>query len=185
MLPAHSPTLLERVPVYSDTLLARIIPAAEQMSSNSANLLEDVVGGLERVQASGNPAVDRRVNEHFLDLVDGHSVVEGTAHVQLDLGRAIERGQHRQIDEAACLAIEPWTRSRVSPSPLGRQALKSHREIVGGRQRLVDVVRAEHLAAQCESAFEKLGDRFVSVVGHGYSLRKKDDTEDTEDTVDT
>src|ERR1700687_4235789 len=154
------------------------------MSSNSANLLEDVVGGLERVQSSGNSAVDRRVNEHFLDLVDGHPVVERTAHVQLDLGRAIERGQHRQIDEAPCLAVEPWARPRVSPAPFGRQALKSHREIVGGLQRFVDVVRAENLAAQCESAFEELGDRFFSVVGHGYSLKEKEDTEDTEDTVD-
>src|ERR1700682_5549114 len=101
-----------------------------QMSRNCwdrTDLLEDVIGGLERVQSSGNSAVDRRVNEHFLDLVDSHSIVEGTAHVQLDLGRAIERGQHRQIDEAPCLAVEPWARPRVSPAPFGRQALKSHR----------------------------------------------------------
>ena len=137
---------------------------------DSPHLLEHLVGGLERVQASGNPAVDGRVDEHFLDFVDRHPVVDRPAHVQLDLRRAIERRQHRQVQQAAGLAIEPGTGPRVSPAPLGRDALKRHREIVGRAQRLVDVLGAQDLAAQRQAAIEQLGDRFVSVVAHGHSL---------------
>ena len=86
---------------------------------------------LEGVEPGGDAAIGRRVQQGRLDLLDRHAVGQRALDVQLDLRRAVQRGQHRQVQQAAGLAVE----RRVAPGPApgdgGGGALEGHHEVVG------------------------------------------------------
>src|ERR1700755_3495474 len=65
----------------------------------SARFFQNFVRRLERIKPGGNPAIDCRMNEHFLDLVNRHAVIQRASDMKLELWRAIKRRQHRQVQK--------------------------------------------------------------------------------------
>src|SRR3974377_787338 len=74
----------------------------------------------ERLDARRNPCVDRRLQQHFLDLLLGAPVPQRAHHMQLELVLTIERREHRDIEKAARLARQ------ALPSPNGAPAVLGH-----------------------------------------------------------
>src|SRR5206468_2561232 len=65
--------------------------------------------------------------------------------------RPVQRGQHRQIDQASHLARHLRPRPQPSPAGLGYELLHGHVEIVRARKVALDVLGAEHFLAHGES----------------------------------
>src|ERR1700732_18477 len=63
-------------------------------------LLERLARNAEAVDPGRHAGIDRDLEEDFLDLVLGEAVFQGRLDVQLQLMRAIEHADHRQIDDA-------------------------------------------------------------------------------------
>src|SRR5712691_6189086 len=76
--------------------------------------------------------------------------------MRLELGRTIQRRKKTEVVEAALLEREHAAAPARAPAPLGDHLLEVGAELVGVRQRLVDVVVAEHLASQLHALLVKL-----------------------------
>src|ERR1700744_5721013 len=70
------------------------------------HLLERLLGVPETVDPGGNAGIDRDLQEDFLDLVLGQTVFQRRLDVQLQLMRAIQHADHRQIDDAAEATVD-------------------------------------------------------------------------------
>src|SRR5690348_11725159 len=81
---------------------------------------------------------------------------------------AIQCREHRQIDHAASLATETWTRPDHAPRDLGRHLLECGVEIVSPADRPIHVVCTEHVAAYFETLLEQVALVFRTIgnVGH-------------------
>jgi len=97
----------------------------------------------------------------LLDLIDRQPVIDRAPDMELDLGGAVESCQHRKIQQAARPAIEAGPTPSVAPAPLRRDPLERHREIVGIRQRSIDVFGPEHLPPELQSFVENVFKRFM------------------------
>src|SRR4029079_4980477 len=118
------------------------------------------LGDAERLHRRGHAAVDRRLEQHLLDLLWCAAVANRAAHVDAQLVRAVERGQHSQVDEAALLAAEAGARPDGAPAVLGDELLHRPRELAGLCERALDVRVAEHLATDALALLQ------TPVVGH-------------------
>src|SRR5689334_16143107 len=76
---------------------------------------EDFLGVPERIHARRHAAIDRDLHEHLADFLLGGAVGECAADVGLQLVRAIERAEHRQVQEAAGLACQALAAPDVAP----------------------------------------------------------------------
>src|SRR5580700_8731682 len=77
----------------------------------------------EAVDARGNAAVNRDLQEDLFDVFLCQSVRHGGLDVQSKLMRAVERRDHRQIDEASRLALQSRPAPDLAPAVLSRQLL--------------------------------------------------------------
>src|SRR2546430_16717211 len=85
---------------------------------------------------------------HLLELGRSEAVPERGAHVERELVLHPLRHERGERDAATRLAVEPGTRPDLAPGVPGDQALECGREVGGVRDRPVDVLVAEHLAAR-------------------------------------
>ena len=81
-------------------------------------VIEDLLGDAEGLQAGRHAAVDGGLQQHLLDLLLRGAVVDRPAHVAAELGRAVQRREHREVDEAAGLALEARTVPDRAPAEL-------------------------------------------------------------------
>ena len=79
-------------------------------------LVENFFSEPEAVHGRRYAAVDGDLEKHFLDLVLGEAVVQRALDMHLDLMRAVERADHRQVQHAASLAVKPGTSPDSRPS---------------------------------------------------------------------
>src|SRR3982074_3762023 len=88
---------------------ALILRLERAPATDSAGLFENLGRDPERRVGGRYAAVDRRLQQHFLDLVLRHTVVQGAAQVKHDLLLAVERDQHGHSDAAAGTPVEART----------------------------------------------------------------------------
>ena len=67
--------------------------------------------------------------------------------------RAVERRHHGEVDDAAGRARELLARPDLSPAVLGDELLQRAGEVVGGREGTIDILVADHRAADLEAGF--------------------------------
>src|SRR5438477_11248539 len=70
------------------------------------HLFQYFIRRFECVEASWDAAVNRGVDENFLDLIDGNAVVERTANMKFHFRRAVQRREHGEIDQTPRLPVE-------------------------------------------------------------------------------
>src|ERR1700722_8309845 len=114
------------------------------------------------VDAGRHAAVDGDLQQHLANLLAGHTVVERRLDVQFQLMRAIQRADHRDVDETAIAQCEPGPRPHMTPAVLGREFLHRHAEFVGARHRAFHILGAQYLLAQLHPLVE-------FILTHGYS----------------
>src|SRR6516162_5214200 len=67
---------------------------------------QDTLGDLEGLARGGKSAVDRCLQQDLLDLGDRAAVPDRALDVMSELGRTAQGGEHREIDDAAGLAVD-------------------------------------------------------------------------------
>src|SRR5262249_45862724 len=139
--------------------------AGRTAGMSHAAFLEHVARRLEGVEAGRDAAVDRDLQEDLLDLLLGEAVVQRTVDVQLELGRAVERGQHGEVQHRARLLRQAGTRPDIAPAVFRGDVLERHHEVVGARHGVVDIVGAEHGFAHLHALVVEL---LVARVGLGF-----------------
>src|SRR6266571_6818178 len=113
--------------------------------------LHRLAGEPERLDSRGHAAVHRHLKQDLADLLARAAVGERALHVGLELVRAVQSGEHAEVDEAAELARQLRPRPQPSPAGLGHQLLHRHAEIIDSLELAFDVFRAEHFLAHGES----------------------------------
>lgn len=123
------------------------------------HLIQHPLGDLHGIHAGGNATVRGGMDDGLADLGLAEAVVPGAADVDGELGRAVQRHQHADVEQRAVAAFQPGSRPRVAPAPLGHQLLARAGEL--GRavlQGAVHVHVAHHGSAHRQPGVEE---RFV------------------------
>src|SRR5258706_7134455 len=110
----------------------------------SEHVLRHVKCGVGR----GHTAIDRALQDHFLDLVARHAIVEGGTNVHPEFVAAVDRDHERQRDQAARVTRKPGARPDFAPGVAGDEVLEFLVERVPVRNRAVHVRVAQHGAAE-------------------------------------
>src|SRR6476659_1164384 len=71
------------------------------------------------------------------------------------LVRPVGSCQHSEVEDAAAAPVEIWSSPDSTPAELGHEFLHRHREFIGGLQRLLDNLVADHLPAHRQAGLEK------------------------------
>src|SRR6185437_4063488 len=107
--------------------------------------------GIERRRKA---AIRRDLEENLAQLLAGKAVVQGAPDMELQLVRAIERGDHAEIEQAAAAAVEARPVPDLVPAIFGDELLHRPGEVVGGGERLLDIGVADDGAPRLQSALE-------------------------------
>src|SRR2546430_4651109 len=118
----------------------------------------------EAVHADRDPAVDRDLGQHRADLIGREPVAQRAANMGLEFLHFPERGYHAEIEDRALARAQRVVAPGFAPTILGDEALEIAVEVVGALERAIDIVFAEHLAADAEAAV-------IGVLVHGSFLR--------------
>src|SRR3979411_63190 len=126
----------------------------------SADLLifqlpEGFPGISKGVDTGRHAAIDRDLEQDFLDLGLSQPVLPRALAALLEFTGSVQAAQHRQIDDRAGAAVEPRPGPQRAPAELGRPFRHRARELVGAGNRLIDVILAEHFLAHLEAFFEQ------------------------------
>src|ERR1700734_2499955 len=111
---------------------------------------------LERIKARGNSAIDRRLNQNFLNFFRRHAVSERAPDMHLDLGHPVQSRDHRNIDETSDFRLEPRATPRIAPAPFCGDRLERHHEIVGIGNRAIDITLAKNPSTYLQPLLEEL-----------------------------
>src|SRR3954468_10671684 len=84
--------------------------------SATVYFLEGVARDAEAVDPSRNAAIDGDLQEDLLDLLLGKAVFQRRLDVQLQLMGAVERADHRQIDNAAAATVKAGAGPKRAPA---------------------------------------------------------------------
>ena len=103
------------------------------------------------------------MQEDFLHFIAGHAVVQRATDVQFELGRAVHRRQHGQVQEAAGFAVQPVARPHRAPGVFGDKLLPIFGERIGLGDGLIDILGAQYFAADFQARFEAV----IGVQRHG------------------
>src|SRR5919197_721113 len=112
--------------------------------------LENLFCAAEGHHRGRYPAVDRRLEQHLLDLVLAEPVVQRPAQVQLELVLLAERGQHAEVQHRAHLARETGPVPDVVPALRVEQIGELAIELIHPGHRLLYPLAAEHLGSRLE-----------------------------------
>src|SRR6516162_9952932 len=119
------------------------------LASFSEHLFCNVKSGICR----RNAAIDRRMQQEFLDLFAGYSIVGRSSQVKTEFIAAIQRHHHSHGDQAARSARQPRPGPYFSPSAAGDEVLERRVEFAFICLRAIHVGVAEHLAPYFYSGF--------------------------------
>src|SRR4029078_2825923 len=86
--------------------------------------LDDRLGVTAAIDAAGNAAIDRDLDQHLADLVRGHAVVERAAHVSLEFLHAAERCDHAEVEDRALARRQRIVAPGLAPAILRHDALE-------------------------------------------------------------
>src|SRR5579885_2524530 len=132
---------------------------------------------LERVIGGGHAAIDRLLQDNFLDVVDAEAAfAKGGADVQAELIPLFEGDHAADHENAARAFVVVRPRPDLAPSGTGDEVLKFFVERVFSRIGAVHPGIAQHLATLGHAAFVSL-----SLV-HGIYPSKKSSTRSEEHT---
>ena len=92
----------------------------------------------------GHAAVDGRLQEHFFDLVAGHSVVKRGLQVHTEFLATIQSDHHRECQQAAGVEGKAGARPYFAPGVAGYEVLEVAVEIGGGGNGAVDMLVAKN-----------------------------------------
>src|SRR3954463_8146773 len=106
-------------------------------------VIEHLLRDAEGLQAGRHAAVHGGLQQHLLDLLLRGAVVDRPADVRAELGRAVQRGEHGEVDEAAGLALEARAVPDRAPAELRDELLHRLAELGAALQRAIDVGVAE------------------------------------------
>lgn len=123
------------------------------------HLIQHPLSDLHGIHAGRDTTVRGSMEDGLADLDLAEPVIPGAADMDGELGRAVQRHQHADVEQRAVAAFQAWSRPRVAPAPLGHQLLARAREL--GRavlQRPVNVHVAHDRSAHREAGVEE---RFV------------------------
>src|SRR5690606_3199912 len=84
----------------------------------------------ENLDACGNAAIDRDLDECRAQFLVGQVVADRTAKMDAEFVHAVQRREHAQIEKAALLQVEPLVRPGRTPAIFVEQILERPREIV-------------------------------------------------------
>jgi hypothetical protein len=121
-----------------------------------AFLGEHLLGDLEGVERCGRAAIRAAVQEDLADLLLRHAVVERALEMELELVRAVDRGEDRKIEHAADLRRQALAHPGGAPHVLGDVVLEVGHELVGLRDRILDVLGAQDFLADREALLVRL-----------------------------
>ena len=108
----------------------------------------------ERIDGCGNARVDRDLHQGLADLFLRCAVADRAFDVNLELVRPVQRGEHRDVEQAARLLRQAFAAPHRAPAVLGDELLERHVEVVGVGERLVDEFRADHRFADRQALVE-------------------------------
>ena len=106
--------------------------------------VEHLAGQPECLDTRRHAGVHHHLDQRVAQFVECAAVAQRTAEVQLELVRAVERGEDAQVVEAALLIGERAAAPHAAPAVLGDHLLHVAIEAVGGGERLRDELRTEH-----------------------------------------
>src|SRR6201991_5033660 len=109
-------------------------------------LPQHALGHPERLQGPRRAAVDRGLQEHLLDLLLGASVGDRAPDVHAQLVVAVQRREHREVEQAAGTPVQAGPAPDVAPGRARDVLLHGPGEVAHPGQRPVDVSLPEHLA---------------------------------------
>src|SRR5215831_21148995 len=92
------------------------------------HLGKGLAGDAEAVDAGRHPGVARDLQQDLLDLFLRHAVVERRFDVQLELVRAVQCRDHRDVYDAPEFPWQPGPRPDEAPARLGGVLLHGHGE---------------------------------------------------------
>jgi hypothetical protein len=107
---------------------------------------------LECVEPRLHAAADGRLQQRLLNLLLRAAVGQRPADVRAQLLWAVERGQHGDVQQAPCPAIETLAVPDRAPAVLGDELLHRAHEGRGLLERAVDVLSPEHGAPRLQPA---------------------------------
>ena len=114
---------------------------------------------MERGVGGGHAGVDRDLQQDFLDVARFELVRKAGLQMQLELLPPAQRRRRHQDEQPACPAIEAGPRPDRAPRVARDQRLEIARQVGGLGNRAIDVVVAEHVAADGEPRFAAVGGR--------------------------
>jgi hypothetical protein len=126
------------------------------MLPTPVEFLEHVHHRLERIEAGRDAAIDAGLQQDFLDLVTCDAVGQRALHMQLQLGGAVEGGEHREVQHRACFARQAGARPDLAPGVFGGHLLEAGEEIVGAGQGAVDILGAQHGSPHLQALLEQV-----------------------------
>ena len=98
-----------------------------------------------------NPAVDRALHDHFLDLATADAIIGRGAQVKFQFAFAVHADQHSDGDQATGVPRQAWAGPDVAPGMAGDHLLEFRVELGQRGQAAIDVgitqYRAAHLHA--------------------------------------
>lgn len=100
----------------------------------------DVKRGVRR----GYPAINGGLQQHFLDLVASHAVVESRFYVHAKFVATIQSDHHGECQQAASMAGQAGTRPYLAPGAASDEVLEFAIEICGRGQGSVHVRIAQN-----------------------------------------
>src|SRR5258706_14438035 len=91
------------------------------------------------------------MQEYFADLLLRDAVVERALEVELELVRAVDGGEDREVQHAADLRRQALAHPGRAPDVLGDVVLEVGHELVGLRDRILDVLGTQDFLADREA----------------------------------
>src|SRR6185503_1485359 len=91
---------------------------SRERASLLLELAERFSGDAERVDGCGHAGIDRDLQQHLADLRLRRAVADRAFDVDFQLVRAIQRAQHRDVEQAASLLLEPFAAPDGAPAVL-------------------------------------------------------------------
>src|SRR5579885_240778 len=104
-------------------------------------------GSAKTIDASRHTTIERRLQQYLLDLFLCTAIVQSATHMNPQFMRAIQCGEHANVDQTTHLPGKPWARPDRPPARLRHQLLQRTGEIIGIGKRFINVLISQYSTA--------------------------------------